>query len=184
MLSKSPLLIPPTQPHLWSSPRWSRMHHHGLRSCQRHKHNHLANERCPSAIQKATDTANNVDQRINNNVTCLDEPEGSDRTSMEPRLKVLISRARTFLAMLVAIISPLETKVMSNFQRVTSRDRKLLQDLPSEIEANVVMAKTSYAFVCEEGHVWRECWGKDPFFLIEIWNVFTSYPSSSVCNVF
>ncbi|GMY36949.1 pectinesterase/pectinesterase inhibitor [Fagus crenata] len=156
-------------------------------------------ERSTSAIQKAMDTANNVNQRINDNpreqaalldcvelmdlskhrvfdsiatlknmttrsfedahawlssvltnhVTCLDGLEGSDSawTSMEPGLKDLMSRARTSLAMLVAI-SPLKTKVMTDEPLygefplwVTSGDRKLLQALPKEIKANVVVAK-------------------------------------------
>ena len=154
-------------------------------------------EESTSAIQKAMDTAKNVNQRINNNpreqaalldcvelmdlsmdrvfdskvalqnmttssiedahawlssvltnhVTCLDGLEGSSRTTMEPGLKDLISRARTSLAMLVAV-SPLKTKVMideplnGEFPTwVTSRDRTLLQALPKEIKANVVVAK-------------------------------------------
>lgn len=154
-------------------------------------------EESTSAIQKAMDTAKNVNQRINNNpreqaalldcvelmdlsmdrvfdskvalqnmttssiedahawlssvltnhVTCLDGLEGSARTTMELGLKDLISRARTSLAMLVAF-SPLKTKVMideplnGEFPTwVTSRDRTLLQALPKEIKANVVVAK-------------------------------------------
>jgi pectinesterase len=156
-------------------------------------------ERSTSAIQKAMDTANNVNQRINNNpreqaalldcmelmdlskdrvfdsivalknmttrsfedahawlssvltnhVTCLDGLEGSDSawTSMEPGLKDLLSRAKTSLAMLVAI-SPMKTKVMideplyGEFPSwVTGSDRRLLQALPKEIKANVVVAK-------------------------------------------
>ncbi|KAL4628477.1 hypothetical protein ACB092_05G241300 [Castanea dentata] len=154
-------------------------------------------EESTSAIQKAIDTAKNVNQRINNNprkqvalldcvelmdlskdrvfdskvalqnmttssiedahawlssvltnhVTCLDGLEGSARTTMEPGLKDLISRARTSLAMLLAV-SPLKTKVMideplnGEFPTwVTSRDRTLLQALPKEIKANVVVAK-------------------------------------------
>ncbi|KAM3701535.1 hypothetical protein ACJW30_05G180100 [Castanea mollissima] len=153
-------------------------------------------EESTSAIQKAIDTAKNVNQRINNNpreqvalldcvelmdlskdrvfdskvalqnmttssiedahawlssvltnhVTCLDGLEGSARTTMEPGLKDLISRARTSLAMLLAV-SPLKTKVMideplyGEFPTwVTSRDRTLLQALPKEIKANVVVA--------------------------------------------
>nr|XP_023904582.1 pectinesterase-like [Quercus suber]POE45267.1 pectinesterase/pectinesterase inhibitor [Quercus suber] len=154
-------------------------------------------EESASAIQKAMDTAKNVNQRINNNpreqvalldcvelmdlsmdrvfdskvalqnmttssiedahawlssvltnhVTCLDGLEGSARATMEPGLKDLISRARTSLAMLVEV-SPLKTKVMidepinGEFPTwVTSRDRILLQALPKEIKANVVVAK-------------------------------------------
>ncbi|XP_050288672.1 pectinesterase [Quercus robur] len=154
-------------------------------------------EESTSAIQKAMDTAKNVNQRTNNNpreqaalldcvelmdlsmdrvfyskvafqnmttssiedahawlssvltnhVTCLDGLEGSARTTMEPGLKDLISRARTSLAMLVAV-SPLKTKVMideplnGEFPTwVTSRDRTLLQALPKEIKANAVVAK-------------------------------------------
>ena len=86
---------------------------------------------------------------LTNHVTCLDGLEGSDSawTSMEPGLKDLLSRAKTSLAMLVAI-SPMKTKVMIDEPLygefplwVTSRDRKLLQALPKEIKANVVVAK-------------------------------------------
>ncbi|KAL0012408.1 hypothetical protein SO802_007516 [Lithocarpus litseifolius] len=154
-------------------------------------------EESTSAIQKAMDTAKNVNQMINNNpkeqaalldcvelmdlsmdrifdsivalqnmttssiedahawlssvltnhVTCLDGLEGSARTTMEPGLKDLKSRARTSLAMLVAV-SPLKTKVTideplnGEFPTwVTSRDRTLLQAFPKEIKANVVVAK-------------------------------------------
>jgi pectinesterase len=84
---------------------------------------------------------------LTNHVTCLDGLHGSARTTMEPGLEDLISRARTSLAMLVAVSSPLKTKeniepLNGKFPSwVTSRDRRLLQALAKEIKANVVVAK-------------------------------------------
>ncbi|KAJ4703183.1 Pectinesterase [Melia azedarach] len=66
---------------------------------------------------------------------------------MEPRLSELITRARNFLAIFVAM-SPFNTDVIRKVTRgfqfpswVTTRDRMLLQALPKEIKANVVVAK-------------------------------------------
>jgi pectinesterase len=84
---------------------------------------------------------------LTNHVTCLDGLHGSARTTMEPGLEDLISRARTSLAMLVAVSSPLKTKeniepLNGKFPSwVTSRDRRLLQALAKELKANVVVAK-------------------------------------------
>lgn len=82
---------------------------------------------------------------LTNHVTCLDGLEGLARTSMEAGLKDLITRARTSLAMLVAV-SPLKTEVIDPINGelpswVRSSDRRLLEALPKEIKANVVVAK-------------------------------------------
>lgn len=84
---------------------------------------------------------------LTNHVTCLDGLDGSARPTMEPGLEDLISRARTSLAMLVAVSVPLKTKEINwplngEFPSwVTGRDRRLLQALATEIKANVVVAK-------------------------------------------
>ncbi|KAG8490557.1 hypothetical protein CXB51_013663 [Gossypium anomalum] len=82
---------------------------------------------------------------LTNHVTCLDGLEGSARTLMEPGLNDLISRARTSLAIFVSF-SPRKTKLIDPLidgfpSWVSSKDRKLLQSLPNEIKANVVVAK-------------------------------------------
>ncbi|XP_041023502.1 pectinesterase [Juglans microcarpa x Juglans regia] len=82
---------------------------------------------------------------LTNHVTCWDGLEGTTRTSMEPGVQDLISRARNFLAMLLAV-SPLKTEVTEPLKGgfppwVTNRDRRLLQALPKEIKADVVVAK-------------------------------------------
>nr|DAD23305.1 TPA_asm: hypothetical protein HUJ06_024768 [Nelumbo nucifera] len=82
---------------------------------------------------------------LTNHVTCLDGLNGSARAAMEDKLQGLIARAKTSLAMLTAISSskedalrPLDGKFPS---WVTKNDRKLLQSLPRNIKANVVVAK-------------------------------------------
>ncbi|KAK3035073.1 hypothetical protein RJ639_032575 [Escallonia herrerae] len=82
---------------------------------------------------------------LTNHVTCLDGLDGSARSIMEPSLENLISRARTSLAMAVAI-SPLNAEVLRPLNGdfpswVTPRDRKLLEAFPNVINANVVVAK-------------------------------------------
>ncbi|KAK2977280.1 hypothetical protein RJ640_005542 [Escallonia rubra] len=82
---------------------------------------------------------------LTNHVTCLDGLDGPARSIMEPSLENLISRARTSLAMVVAI-SPLNAEVLRPLNGdfpswVTSRDRKLLEAFPNVINANVVVAK-------------------------------------------
>ncbi|XVF27824.1 hypothetical protein REPUB_Repub14bG0142400 [Reevesia pubescens] len=82
---------------------------------------------------------------LTNHATCLDGLEGSARTLMEPWLNDLISRARTSLAIFVSV-SPRKTKFNDPLidgipSWVSSKDRKLLQALPNEIKANVVVAK-------------------------------------------
>ncbi|TYH67537.1 hypothetical protein ES332_D06G194100v1 [Gossypium tomentosum] len=69
----------------------------------------------------------------------------SARTLMEPGFNDLISRARTSLAIFVSF-SPRKTKLIDPLidgfpSWVSNKDRKLLQSLPNEIKANVVVAK-------------------------------------------
>ncbi|OVA16177.1 Pectinesterase [Macleaya cordata] len=102
---------------------------------------------------------------LTNHVTCLDEVSESSRLSEWTRLVIememedLIARARTSLAMIVAISPPssdddddddgeeLATwsmrKMITDRYRswVTMRDRKLLEALPNDIIANVTVAK-------------------------------------------
>ncbi|KAA8515474.1 hypothetical protein F0562_018915 [Nyssa sinensis] len=84
---------------------------------------------------------------LTNHVTCLD---GLNQPAQPIRsmIKDLISRARTSLAMVVAIaISPLEeAEVLQPLNGkfptwVTGRDRKLLEASAKDIKANVVVAK-------------------------------------------
>ncbi|WOH11750.1 hypothetical protein DCAR_0831241 [Daucus carota subsp. sativus] len=82
---------------------------------------------------------------LTNYVTCLDGLNGTSRTIMEPKLNDLISRARIYLAMVVAI-SPRKDHALEFLQGnfpswITSRDRRLLRSRPNEINANVVVAK-------------------------------------------
>lgn len=84
---------------------------------------------------------------LTNHVTCLDGLDGSARPTMEPGLEDLISRARTSLAMLVAVSEPFKNEEINGPLHggfpswVTGRDRRLLQALATEIKANVVVAK-------------------------------------------
>ncbi|KAJ7967650.1 Pectinesterase [Quillaja saponaria] len=82
---------------------------------------------------------------LTNHVTCLDGLEGSAKDLMETDLSDLILRARTSLAMLVAI-SPSKDEIVEPLNGdfpswVTSKDRKLLETLPNDVKANVVVAK-------------------------------------------
>ncbi|KAK9267723.1 hypothetical protein L1049_010156 [Liquidambar formosana] len=82
---------------------------------------------------------------LTNYVTCLDGLKGPARPTMEPRLEDLISRAKTSLAMVVAI-SPREVELLQPLNGklppwITSKDRRLLEALPKDITANVVVAK-------------------------------------------
>lgn len=82
---------------------------------------------------------------LTNYVTCLDGLDGSSRRVMEPKLNDLISRARIYLAMVVAISPPREYALEFLHRKfpswITTRDRKLLRSMPNEINANVVVAK-------------------------------------------
>ncbi|KAH7545786.1 hypothetical protein FEM48_Zijuj01G0130700 [Ziziphus jujuba var. spinosa] len=82
---------------------------------------------------------------LTNHVTCLDGLEGQAKTLMKDMVKDLIARARTSLAMLVSISPPKDKELeLLNGEFPTwvrSGDRRLLQSLPNEIKANVVVAK-------------------------------------------
>ncbi|OIV95013.1 hypothetical protein TanjilG_22210 [Lupinus angustifolius] len=86
---------------------------------------------------------------LTNHATCLDGLEGSARTLMEAEVKDLISRSRTSLALLVAILPPkpkgkgmIDEVVNGRFPSwVRRKDRRVLECSVGEIEANVVVAK-------------------------------------------
>ncbi|PHU26596.1 Pectinesterase/pectinesterase inhibitor 18 [Capsicum chinense] len=83
---------------------------------------------------------------LTNHVTCMDGLNGQARSIMEPMLNDLIARARTSLALMVAIAP---TKTDNNVQTVadelpswvSAKDRRLLQLSANAIAANVVVAK-------------------------------------------
>ncbi|XP_061354486.1 pectinesterase-like [Gastrolobium bilobum] len=86
---------------------------------------------------------------LTNHVTCMDELEGSARALMEAELENLISRARTSLALLVAVLPQnpkgeqlIDEPLNGNFPSwVTSKARRLLESSAGGVEANVVVAK-------------------------------------------
>jgi len=83
---------------------------------------------------------------LTNHVTCLDGLEGRARTVMEAELQDLVSRARTSLAMFVAVLPPnpeLEVVPLNGKfpSWVGSKDRRLLESSAGEIKPNVVVAK-------------------------------------------
>ncbi|CAL0332099.1 unnamed protein product [Lupinus luteus] len=86
---------------------------------------------------------------LTNHATCLDGLEGSARALMEAELEDLISRSRTSLALLVAILPPnpngeglIDEPLNGGFPSwVTSKDRRLLESSVEAITANVVVAK-------------------------------------------
>ncbi|XP_055803918.1 pectinesterase-like [Solanum dulcamara] len=83
---------------------------------------------------------------LTNHVTCIDGLNGQTRSIMEPMLNDMIARARTSLALMVAIVPP---KTDNNVPEVTdglpswvsANDRRLLQLSANAIAANVVVAK-------------------------------------------
>lgn len=83
---------------------------------------------------------------LTNHFTCMDGLNGQARSVMEPMLNDLIARARTSLALMVAIEPP---KTDDNVQIVndglpswvSANDRRLLQLSANAIAANVVVAK-------------------------------------------
>ncbi|MCD7472737.1 Pectinesterase/pectinesterase inhibitor 18 [Datura stramonium] len=82
---------------------------------------------------------------LTNHVTCMDGLNGKARSIMEPMLNDLIARARTSLALMVAIEPPktdnnVETVTDGLPSWVTSNDRRLLQLSADAIAANVVVA--------------------------------------------
>ncbi|XP_061354438.1 pectinesterase-like [Gastrolobium bilobum] len=87
---------------------------------------------------------------LTNHVTCVDGLEGSARALMEAELEDLISRARTSLALLVAVLPQnpkgevqlIDEPLNGTFPSwVTSKDRRLLGSSVGDIKANVVVAK-------------------------------------------
>ncbi|KAJ1420434.1 Pectinesterase, catalytic [Sesbania bispinosa] len=85
---------------------------------------------------------------LTNHATCLDGLEGPSRALMEAELEDLMSRARTSLAMLVAVLPPkgneqfIHESLNGDFPSwVTSKERRLLESSIRDIKANVVVAK-------------------------------------------
>ncbi|XP_052202883.1 pectinesterase [Diospyros lotus] len=81
---------------------------------------------------------------LTNHFTCMDGLNGSAKSMMEPGLQNLIARARGALAMVVAgTSSPDQLRPLNRrFPAwVTARDRWLMEALPRDVKANVVVAK-------------------------------------------
>ncbi|KAL3522043.1 hypothetical protein ACH5RR_014877 [Cinchona calisaya] len=83
---------------------------------------------------------------LTNHFTCVDGLDGQAKTIMEPMMKELIARARTSLAILVAIAPTKEEIMLQKLNEnlpswITSKDRRLLESLPKDIKANSVVAK-------------------------------------------
>ncbi|KHN30453.1 Pectinesterase 2.2 [Glycine soja] len=84
---------------------------------------------------------------LTNHATCLDGLEGSASAFMKDELEDLISRARTSLAMFVAVLPPkveqiIDEPLSGDFPSwVSSKDRRLLESTVGDIKANVVVAK-------------------------------------------
>ncbi|BAU00809.1 hypothetical protein VIGAN_10244100 [Vigna angularis var. angularis] len=83
---------------------------------------------------------------LTNHVTCLEGLKGRARRVMEAEVQDLISRARSSLAMFVAVLPPNpEVEVVSLNGKfpswVRSKDRRLLESSAGEIKANVVVAQ-------------------------------------------
>ncbi|KAG5622861.1 hypothetical protein H5410_008079 [Solanum commersonii] len=83
---------------------------------------------------------------LTNHVTCIDGLNGQARSIMEPMLNDLVARARTSLALMVAIAPPKSTNNVPTVSDglpswVSANDRKLLQLSANAIAANVVVAK-------------------------------------------
>jgi pectinesterase len=85
---------------------------------------------------------------LTNHATCLDGLEGTSQAVMESDLQDLISRARSSLAVLVAVLPPkghdkyIDESLNGDFPSwVTSKDRRLLESSAGDIQANVVVAK-------------------------------------------
>ena len=84
---------------------------------------------------------------LTNHFTCLEglKEDSYIRTIMEPKLKELISRARTSLALLVSVLQS-KPEVVEPLNEdfptwVNAGDRRLLQALAKDIKANIVVAK-------------------------------------------
>ncbi|KAK7308152.1 hypothetical protein VNO77_41749 [Canavalia gladiata] len=86
---------------------------------------------------------------LTNHATCLDGLEGTARALMEAEVEDLMSRARTSLAMLVAVMPPnpntqqlIHDPLNGEFPSwLTTKDRKLLESSVGDVKANVVVAK-------------------------------------------
>ncbi|WMV16241.1 hypothetical protein MTR67_009626 [Solanum verrucosum] len=84
---------------------------------------------------------------LTNHVTCIDGLNGQARSIMEPMLNDLVARARTSLALMVAIAPPKNDNNLPTVSDdglpswVSANDRKLLQLSANAIAANVVVAK-------------------------------------------
>ncbi|XP_049357934.1 pectinesterase-like [Solanum verrucosum] len=84
---------------------------------------------------------------LTNHVTCIDGLNGQAQSIMEPMLNDLVARARTSLALMVAIAPPKNDNNLPTVSDdglpswVSANDRKLLQLSANAIAANVVVAK-------------------------------------------
>ncbi|KAL3377491.1 hypothetical protein AABB24_003746 [Solanum stoloniferum] len=84
---------------------------------------------------------------LTNHVTCIDGLNGQARSIMERMLNDLVARARTSLALMVAIAPPKNDNNLPTVSDdglpswVSANDRKLLQLSANAIAANVVVAK-------------------------------------------
>nr|CAD29733.1 pectin methylesterase [Sesbania rostrata] len=101
-----------------------------------------------NTIDSQQDTHSWLSSVLTNHATCLDGLEGTSRALMEAELEDLMSRARTSLAMLVAVLPPkgneqfIDESLNGDFPSwVTSKDRRLLESSIRDIKANVVVAK-------------------------------------------
>ncbi|KAK7405872.1 hypothetical protein VNO78_07483 [Psophocarpus tetragonolobus] len=84
---------------------------------------------------------------LTNHATCLDGLEGPVLGLMKGEVEDLISRARTFLAMFVAVLPSKVEQIIDEGLNgefpswVSNRDRRLLESTVGDIKANVVVAK-------------------------------------------
>ncbi|BAU00810.1 hypothetical protein LR48_Vigan303s003300 [Vigna angularis] len=84
---------------------------------------------------------------LTNHATCLDGLEGTARTLMQDELEDLKSRAKTILAMFLAVLPQrvepiIDEPLNGEFPSwLSSKDRKLLESSALNINANVVVAK-------------------------------------------
>ncbi|KAG2375448.1 Pectinesterase 2.1 [Vigna angularis] len=84
---------------------------------------------------------------LTNHATCLDGLEGTARTLMQDELENLKSRAKTILAMFLAVLPQRVEPIIDEPPNgefpswLSSKDRKLLESSALNINANVVVAK-------------------------------------------
>ncbi|KAL3345527.1 hypothetical protein AABB24_024471 [Solanum stoloniferum] len=98
------------------------------------------------SVQAHFDVHSWLSSILTNHVTCIDGLNGQARSIMEPMLNDLVARARTSLALMVAIAPPKSTNNVPTVSDglpswVSANDRKLLQLSANAIAANVVVAK-------------------------------------------